>query len=398
MDVGDARCHTATPPRPWRPPRTARCSRLPPCRTSWVARGGGATWGWSDTGVVPGFGFNFSAPTGITFVSAEEGWACGSDAAGDAGVLLHTTNGGVTWSAALTTPNRTVLRVRFAGPNDGWVLAGQVGDDENFVLYVTADGGRTWSAPRAVPNNGSTSFAAFAAQGGRRAVVLELAWSEGASSGYVVGTWVWRTTNGGATWQGAGQDEGRAGDRCGVLLPAHVAGPRPLGGCGAPRTAARAGTRCAGRRPTLTSPRPAQMCGLSPQGALHSPDEGAHLAPVARPLRRPRGVRRSPRRVGGEQRRVPAHHERRRHVAAPHERPQAAGGRPRGGGRHRMGGARPRLHVHRRRASLDRRHRAAGSASHRRRERHPGLGGRRPRPHGPHRGRRPSLDTAAHRR
>ena len=64
-----------------------------------------------------------------------------------------------------------------------------------------------WPA-RAVPNNGDTTFAAFAAQGGRRAVVLELAWSEGASSGYVLGTWVWRTTDGGVTWQGPAKMKG----------------------------------------------------------------------------------------------------------------------------------------------------------------------------------------------
>jgi photosystem II stability/assembly factor-like uncharacterized protein len=165
-----------------------------------VARGGGATWGWSDTGAVPGFGFGFSGPTDVTFVSAKEGWACGSDAAGDAGVVLHTTNAGATWSPALTTPGRTVLRLRFAGPDDGWVLAGLVGDEGDFVLYVTSDGGSTWSAPRAVPNNGITTFAAFAAQGGQRAVLLELAWSDGASSGEIVGTWAWRTTDGGVTW------------------------------------------------------------------------------------------------------------------------------------------------------------------------------------------------------
>jgi photosystem II stability/assembly factor-like uncharacterized protein len=160
-----------------------------------VARRGGSSWAWSRTSAVPGF----AGPDGVAFVSAQEGWAWGSDTTGLNGMVLHTTDGGATWKSSLVTTDRAALVARFAG-SSGWVLANAVGDTQGYVLFMTSDGGQTWSAPRDVPQNDDTSLAALVAQGGDRAVVMQKFWSRGAGSGEVVRTKAWRTTNGGASW------------------------------------------------------------------------------------------------------------------------------------------------------------------------------------------------------
>ena len=159
---------------------------------------GGASWGWSRTSAVSGF----AGPQDIQFVSATEGWTWGSDTTGNNGMLLRTTDEGTTWQASLTMPSLLPLAVRFSGPATGWVVGSDAGQTTTLgqVLYTTTDGGQTWNAPVAIPQDDNTTFAAFAPQGGPRAVLLETLWSTGAGNGDIVGTRVYRTTDGGATW------------------------------------------------------------------------------------------------------------------------------------------------------------------------------------------------------
>jgi photosystem II stability/assembly factor-like uncharacterized protein len=158
---------------------------------------GGASWGWSRTSAVSGFG----EPQDVQFVSATEGWTWSYDATLEHAILLHTTDGGVTWQSNLTVPASPggPLEVRFAGPLSGWVVTGP-GGYEYCELYTTTDGGQTWSAPRDLPSSDYNDFQTVAPQGGQRALLMETVWSTGADNGEIVGTQMWRTTDGGATW------------------------------------------------------------------------------------------------------------------------------------------------------------------------------------------------------
>jgi len=162
---------------------------------------GGANWGWSLTGAVAGFG----QPQAVDFVSPSEGWASGTDASGWNAMLLHTTDAGATWQTSLTlSGNATpITAVRFADPSSGWLLGGDDSEMLGWVASSTTDGGATWSTPVALPQDTGldieySSFEAFAPRGGASAVLMETDWFAG---GYSDATSVWRTSDGGATWQ-----------------------------------------------------------------------------------------------------------------------------------------------------------------------------------------------------
>ena len=143
----------------------------------------------------------FAAPQGVQFVSPSEGWAWGADTSGKNAMLLHTTDAGATWHSSVTVPVQgpAVLQAHFADRSRGWVLIGEPADYGDCVLSTTADGGQTWSTPAALPpdQSGEASVGTFAPQGGPRAVLLVDDWSVGNVD---VGTSMWRTTDGGATW------------------------------------------------------------------------------------------------------------------------------------------------------------------------------------------------------
>jgi photosystem II stability/assembly factor-like uncharacterized protein len=157
---------------------------------------GGASWTWSRTSAVSGF----AGPQGVQFVSPTEGWAWGYDTTLTNVMLLHTTDAGTTWQSNLTVPSSPggPLVVRFAGPLSGWLVTG--GGYQYCELYTTTDGGQTWGAPLDLPSSDNNTFGTLAPQGGQRAVLMETVWSTGAGNGDIVGTRVWRTTDGGATW------------------------------------------------------------------------------------------------------------------------------------------------------------------------------------------------------
>ncbi len=138
------------------------------------------------------------ADPGVQFVSATEGWAWGPDTTLENEMLLHTTDSGATWQSNLTVPAEPGwLLVRFAGPLSGWVVA-PYGDGS--TLYHTTDSGQTWSAPLDAPSGDNSLFGTLAPQGGQRALLMETVWSTGSDNGEIVGTQMWRTTDGGATW------------------------------------------------------------------------------------------------------------------------------------------------------------------------------------------------------
>ena len=81
------------------------------------------------------------ALTGLQFTDASDGWAVGTgfDDNGDVteGWVLHTTNGGATWTRLTDLSDVLATTVHFVNATDGW-LGGLNG------VYATTDGGATW--------------------------------------------------------------------------------------------------------------------------------------------------------------------------------------------------------------------------------------------------------------
>ncbi|MDH3672701.1 MAG: YCF48-related protein [Gammaproteobacteria bacterium] len=85
-------------------------------------------------------------PTGndlwaVHFVGANTGWAVG-----DAGTIIHTSDGGVTWGAQVSgTPSR-LHDVHFVDALKGWAVGGLfvIGSTRHATILHTEDGGVTW--------------------------------------------------------------------------------------------------------------------------------------------------------------------------------------------------------------------------------------------------------------
>ena len=69
----------------------------------------------------------------VHFINSNEGWAVG-----DSGLVVHTTNGGVTWEQQLSGTNKSLASVIFIGSLNGWT-AGLSG-----TILHTTDGGNNW--------------------------------------------------------------------------------------------------------------------------------------------------------------------------------------------------------------------------------------------------------------
>jgi photosystem II stability/assembly factor-like uncharacterized protein len=119
----------------------------------------------------------------IHFVDSMTGWA-----AGDAGAVYRTTDGGKTWKPLLSGAAANINFIYFVDWNHGWMLgetSGKAPTDENegeTVLLSTTNGGRTWDR-KPLPN------------------VLSLYFTD-AKNGWAVGrnATLLRTSDGGAEW------------------------------------------------------------------------------------------------------------------------------------------------------------------------------------------------------
>jgi hypothetical protein len=90
----------------------------------------------------------FSAES-VTFVSTQMGWvlgkySCAPTATLCAPVLLHTVNGGASWTPVPAPKDLTVDQVRFGDPNNGWMWDADGGPDG---VWSTHDGGLHWEQP-----------------------------------------------------------------------------------------------------------------------------------------------------------------------------------------------------------------------------------------------------------
>lgn len=153
---------------------------------------GGTTWANETPALAAGTSMSLTA---VAAPDAMHCWAVGTlsteaaDGGGVRGIVLATTDGGVTWLEQDTHTTAYLQDVSFPNASDGWVVG------YTTILHTT-DGGSTWAAETYGPNGGcfSVSFA-------------------NASDGWVVGngseaqSLVLATTNGGKTWASQSVDD-----------------------------------------------------------------------------------------------------------------------------------------------------------------------------------------------
>jgi photosystem II stability/assembly factor-like uncharacterized protein len=116
----------------------------------------------------------------VHFVDSMTGWA-----AGDAGAVYRTTDGGRTWKPLLSGVSANINFVYFLDWNHGWMIGDSTSkdDDGETVLLSTINGGRTWMIQK-IPNLLSVHFSD-----------LQNGWAVGRNAT------VLRTTNGGNDWK-----------------------------------------------------------------------------------------------------------------------------------------------------------------------------------------------------
>src|SRR5712691_8388763 len=110
---------------------------------------------------------------GVDMASATEGWAVG-----EAGVILRTADGGITWSEQVSGTTEPLNAVRFLDPLTGWAVG-------NVMLYTT-DGGGSWHQGNSFP---ATNY-------GVDFIDAQSGWAVG------IGGVVYTTTDGGHNWSG----------------------------------------------------------------------------------------------------------------------------------------------------------------------------------------------------
>jgi photosystem II stability/assembly factor-like uncharacterized protein len=89
----------------------------------------------------------------VFFVDDQTGWACGSS-----GKLIHTTDGGNTWTDQVSGTSFFLWDIQFIDSNNGWVAGGDPGSFPNFepvrLILHTTNGGATWTT-QLIQNNES---------------------------------------------------------------------------------------------------------------------------------------------------------------------------------------------------------------------------------------------------
>jgi photosystem II stability/assembly factor-like uncharacterized protein len=93
-----------------------------------------------------------NALAAVSFPDASDGWVVGQDANLD-GVILHTTDGGDTWTPQASQLGGPLQGVQFVDATHGWAVTAEpgAGSGSNDAVERTTDGGDTW-VPQFVAN------------------------------------------------------------------------------------------------------------------------------------------------------------------------------------------------------------------------------------------------------
>lgn len=73
----------------------------------------------------------------VDFINAQEGWAGGAD-----GMLRHTVNGGITWAVQENPIHGTINAIHFTDENNGWMVSRDFWGE----IAHTTNGGQSWTA------------------------------------------------------------------------------------------------------------------------------------------------------------------------------------------------------------------------------------------------------------
>jgi photosystem II stability/assembly factor-like uncharacterized protein len=170
---------------------------------------GGATW----TAQSSGTGYDL---TGVTFTDVQNGWATGQTFTPyddySSGVILHTTDGGQDWTTQYastfdsntTTPGIAFSAAAFADAQHGWAVGETQGSDAGYnqtVIMHTTDGGTTWTqqldfSPHYTSMEDDATLTSVACTDAEHAVAV--GYDEDNAE-------IWRTTNSGQNWTRVGQ-------------------------------------------------------------------------------------------------------------------------------------------------------------------------------------------------
>jgi photosystem II stability/assembly factor-like uncharacterized protein len=170
---------------------------------------GGASWTAQSSGT------SYQL-TGVTFSDAANGWATGQSFTSDgysSGLILHTTDGGQDWTtqyASIFDPNTDTVGTAFSGvafadPQDGWAVGETQGSDSSYnqtVIMHTTDGGISWTQqldyqPPDVSNTDDATLTSVACTDAEHAVAV--GYDEDSAE-------IWHTTDGGQAWTMVGQN------------------------------------------------------------------------------------------------------------------------------------------------------------------------------------------------
>jgi len=149
----------------------------------WAVGGSGTILHTSDGGVTwtPQTSGTGDDLNGVSFVDANNGWAVGGS-----GTIVHTSNGGVTWTPQTSGTGENLYGVSFVDPNNGWAVGGL------GAIVQTSNGGVTWT-PQTSNDGGEDLY-------GVSFVDPNNGWAVGGSPGLFDPGTIVHTSNGGVTW------------------------------------------------------------------------------------------------------------------------------------------------------------------------------------------------------
>ena len=136
--------------------------------------------------------------TGASFPDSADGWLAGAtNQFNGSSVILHTSDGGASWTPQSSVLGSGLSRIQFVDDNDGWAISNNsfgFGSGANTAIEHTTDGGATWLAQYVTDNPGLDALSFIDATTG---------WVAGYSfppSGGGGVPFLAKTSDGGSTW------------------------------------------------------------------------------------------------------------------------------------------------------------------------------------------------------
>ena len=121
----------------------------------------------------------------VFFVDSSNGWACGSQ-----GTIIHTSDAGQTWTIQNSTVESFIVDIFFLNELNGWAITQRETAPFGTTLLKTSNSGDTWQSENYPENH----------------VFMNTVFYLDTLNGFVGGTYIAKTTNGGLSWIKANVD------------------------------------------------------------------------------------------------------------------------------------------------------------------------------------------------